>query len=133
MAERMIRTQVYLPPKVHVELKRRAKKHGLTLALQIREALEDYLERARQEEQKARAFDPTGLFAIIDSLQGGGPPDLAEHHDKYLYSDPHGEKNRLKQKGRDPAALKTIPIVRERRGNYGTKKRGARKRPGGRK
>src|SRR3989304_5416450 len=74
MAERMVRTQIYLPPKVHVELKRRAEKHGLTLALQIREALEDYLELMKKEEEQIPPFDPTELFSIIDNLKGSGPP-----------------------------------------------------------
>ena len=91
MAENMVRTQVYLPQAVYTQLQIRAKKHGLTLAVQIRAALDDYLLGA-EAGKKPSPFDPGELFAIIDSLEGGGPGDLAENHDKYIYGDPHGEK-----------------------------------------
>ena len=45
MAENMVRTQVYLPRTVYQKLQERAEKEGLTLAVQIRAALEDYLDR----------------------------------------------------------------------------------------
>ncbi len=133
MAERMVRTQIYLAPKVHAELKRRAGKHGLTLALQIREALEDYLHLMKKEEDKTPPFDPTELFAIIDNLKGGGPPDLAENHDKYLYGDPHGEINLARRKEKDREQPKLAPGVRERRTTYRVARRTSRKRKGGRK
>jgi len=133
MAERMVRTQVYLPPKVHAELKRRAEKHGLTLAVQIREALEDYLELMKKEEEQIPPFDPTELFSIIDNLKGSGPPDLAEKHDKYIYGDPHGELSLARQKAREQSKSKATPVVRERRITYRTKKRKSRRRKGGRK
>ncbi len=41
MAERMVRTQVYLPRVVYDRLQRRAEKHGVTLAMQIRAALDE--------------------------------------------------------------------------------------------
>ncbi len=130
MAERMVRTQIYLPPKIHAELKRRAEKHGLTLALQIRDALEDYLRLMKADEEPLPPFDPTDLFAIIDNLKGGGPPDLSENHDKYLYSDPHGEFSRARQKEkvRKQPESKPVVVVRDRRATYQTQKRVSRKR-----
>src|SRR3990172_6524982 len=76
MIEKMVRTQVYLPQAVYAQLQKRAKKHGLTLAVQIRTALDDYLLEA-EADKKPSPFDPGELFAIIDSLEGGGPGDLA--------------------------------------------------------
>ena len=47
MAETMVRTQVYLPRDVYEKLRQRAEKHKLTLALQIRAALELCAETGR--------------------------------------------------------------------------------------
>jgi hypothetical protein len=132
MVERMVRTQVYLPRVTYERLRRRAEKHGLTLALQIREALESYLDMAKQDEKRP-PFDATELFAIIDSLPRGGPPDLAENHDRYLYSDPHGEAPKTRRAPQRPASAKTTAAaVRERRSPYRAKKRIRRVRKGNR-
>ena len=136
MAERMVRTQIYLPPKVHAELKRRAKKHGLTLALQIREALEDYLRRENGAEEDIEPLDLGNLFEILDQLEasgGSGISDSSVNHDKYIYGDPHGEKALERERLR--AQLKSQPTVpvKERSTRYKTKKRRITKRKGGRK
>jgi hypothetical protein len=124
MAEKMVRTQVYLPRAIYDELQRRAKDHGLTLAIQIREALGDYLAWVK-DEKKVPPFNPTKLFNIIDNLTGGGPEDLAENHDKYLYSDPHGEKNLERKRPRSHPPRNSDLMIREKRTKYRTKKRGA--------
>jgi len=128
MAERMVRTQVYLPPKVHAELKRRAEKHGLTLAVQIREALEDYLRRANGAEAETDPLDFGDLFEIIGRYGGSGLGDGAERHDYYIYGDPHGEKRLAKRREEQKARSQT---VRERSPAYRAKKRPPIKRKGG--
>src|SRR3989304_4831692 len=83
MAERMVGTQIYLPPKMHAELKRRAGKHGLTLALQIREALEDYLRRTNGDEDEMEPLDLGNLLEITGRFRpsGWGAKSLAEESD----------------------------------------------------
>lgn len=87
MNEKMVRTQVYLPRAIYNKLQNRAETYGLTLALQIREALEDYVRRLDPQALDIPLFDPTGLNLLLDNLTGGGPADLAENHDAYLYGE----------------------------------------------
>jgi len=87
MNEKMVRTQVYLPRAIYNKLQSRAETYGLTLALQIREALEDYVRRLDPHALDIPLFDPTGLNLLLDNLTGGGPADLAENHDAYLYGE----------------------------------------------
>ena len=61
MRETMVRTQVYLPRDVYQRLQKRAAENDLTLAVQIREALEDWIIRP----QNRRRFDVSS-FQIID-------------------------------------------------------------------
>ena len=133
MAEKMIHTHVYLPRAIYDELQRQAKKHGLTLAAQIREVLEGYVYRKGKREEKLQPFDPRELFEIIDNLEGGGPDDLAENHDKYIYGDPHGEKSLERQRSRSQSQPKPASAVRERRVVYQTKRRQTPKRKGQRR
>lgn len=86
MTETMIRTQVYLPRRIHEKLRQRAEQHGLTLAVQIRAALEDYLDRVEAQEDDGilHADDPIFQMAGIFS----GPGDLSVNHDHYLYGAP---------------------------------------------
>ena len=136
MAERMVRTQVYLPPKVHVELKRRAEKHGVTLALQIREALEDYLRRTNGAEEDKEPLDLGNLFEILDHIEASdvyGVTDSAKNHDKYIYGDPHGEKALERERLRARLKSQSAASVKERPAAYKTKKRRGTKRKGGRK
>ena len=91
MAENMVRTQVYLPRETYERLQKRAKQHDVTLALQIREALESYLEQAetRQDDGILRADDPIfGMIGLFDSGLG----DLSVNHDHYLYGAPKREE-----------------------------------------
>jgi len=123
MAERMVRTQIYLPPKVHAELKRRAKKHGLTLALQIREALEDYLRRENGAEENIEPLDLGNLFEIIGKYGKSNITDGSVNHDKYIYGDPHGEKALEREKLRAQSKRKPTVSVREQPAPYKTKRR----------
>jgi hypothetical protein len=89
MSENMVRTQVYLPREMYDRLQKRAGKHELTLALQIREALAEYLERSdAAEEPILRADDPIfELIGMASSKEG----DLSVNHDHYLYGWPKRE------------------------------------------
>lgn len=87
MAENMVRTQVYLPRTVYQKLQERAEREGLTLAVQIRAALEDYLDRVESETDDGvlRADDP--IFQMIGMFDSG-LGDLSVNHDHYLYGAP---------------------------------------------
>jgi hypothetical protein len=90
MADKMVRTQVYLPRAIYDKLQRRAAKHELTLALQIRAALEDYLERVASERDDGilRADDP--IFSMI-GMYASDVADASVNHDYYLYGAPKRE------------------------------------------
>lgn len=134
MIEKMVRTQVYLPQAVYAQLQKRAKTHGLTLAVQIREALESYLRRANGvAEDEIEPLDLGNLFEIIGKYGGSGLGDAAENHDQYIYGDPHGEK--ALEQDRLRAQLKHPPViaVQERQAVYRAKKRPIAKRKGSRR
>lgn len=137
MSEKMVRTQVYLPRGVYDQLQRRAERHGLTLALQIREALEGYLVRGNTLEDELEPLDLGNLFEITGKFGGSGLSDGSVNHDKYIYGDPHGEKalerERLRASsreirtrtgalGRADAKQQPAAIARERPASYKTKK-----------
>jgi plasmid stability protein len=107
MAGRMVRTQIYLPADVHEKLRARAQRHGLTLALQIRAALEEYFNRLDSaEEGVLRADDPIFRFIGIGS---GATSDAAFEHDHYLYGLPKRgiRRNGPRRKGyRSPSRRK---------------------------
>jgi len=132
MAERMVRTQIYLPPKVHAELKRRAGTHGLTLALQIREALEEYLRRANSDDE----LEPLNLGNLFEMVGRYGKSNITDgsiNHDKYIYGDPHGEKALERERLRAQLKRQKIPSVRERPATYRAKKRSPARRKGTRR
>lgn len=118
MRENMVRTQVYLPRDIYERLQKRAEESDLTLAVQVREALVDYLERADAAEAPVlRADDPIfQLIGAASSKEG----DLSVNHDHYLYGWPK----------REPNAIPARAQVREKRTGYATKRKkssGARK------
>ena len=76
----MVRTQIYLPQDVYDRLRRRAERERLTMAQQIRDALEAYLADAAAD-AVLRPDDP--LWGLVGA--GEGPADAAEAHDRYLY------------------------------------------------
>lgn len=90
MAGTMVRTQVYLPRDVYEKLRQRAEKHKLTLALQIRAALEDYLGRVEAEEDDGILHADDPIFKMI-GLFDSGLGDLSVNHDHYLYGAPRRE------------------------------------------
>ena len=89
MRENMVRTQVYLPRHIYRKLRERADKQGLTLAVQVRAALEEYLHRVETEEPPIlRADDPLfQMMGMFSSEEG----DLSINHDHYLYGAPKRE------------------------------------------
>ncbi|HLF02897.1 MAG TPA: hypothetical protein VI547_13025 [Anaerolineales bacterium] len=123
MATKTVRMQVDLPRAIFVRLQHRADDLGSTVAAQIQKALEEYLLRASEDDKSSKRFDPAQLLTVIDSIDEGGPSDLAEAHDKYIYGDPHGEKAAERERNRRESQTKTQPSVRESRPAYKTKKR----------
>jgi hypothetical protein len=87
MAENMVRTQVYLPQATHKALIERAEKQGLTMATQIRAALDEYLERTQTEEDGPILQPDDPLFSMI-GIADSGLSDVAVNHDHYLYGMP---------------------------------------------
>ncbi len=90
MSENMVRTQVYLPREMYDRLQRRAGKHDLTLAVQIREALEDYLERVESQVDDGILHADDPIFQMIGMFDSG-LGDLSVNHDHYLYGFPKRE------------------------------------------
>ena len=90
MAGHMVLTQVYLPQATYDDLVERAKEQGLTMASQIRAALDEYLQRTQGDDEGAilRPDDPLfTMMGIFDS----GVDDVAVNHDYYLYGMPKRE------------------------------------------
>jgi len=79
-----VRTQIYLPRRLHTALKRAAKARGVSMAHLLREAAEDALRRASPV-----SADP--LADLIGVIRDA-PPDLAEGHDRYLSGAPRARK-----------------------------------------
>jgi hypothetical protein len=86
----MVRTQVYLPRSVHATLTRRAKEQGLTLADQIRAALDEYLARLQPNEAGALLLPDDPLLQMIGKIDSG-VDDLGRNHDYYLYGPSRSE------------------------------------------
>ena len=90
MSENMVRTQVYLPREMYDRLQQRAGKQNLTLAVQIREALEDYLERVESQADDGILHADDPIFQMIGMFDSG-LGDLSVNHDHYLYGAPKRE------------------------------------------
>ncbi len=91
MRENMVRFQVYLPRSTYERLQQRAAQHALTLATQVRAALDDYLERAESQDDDGilHADDPIfQMIGMVSSKEG----DLSVNHDHYLYGWPKREE-----------------------------------------
>jgi N-acetyl-beta-hexosaminidase len=92
MRENMVRTQVYLPRDIYERLQKRAEENDLTLAVQVREALVDYLERVESQDDDGilHADDPIfQMIGMFSSKEG----DLSVNHDHYLYGWPKREES----------------------------------------
>lgn len=76
MAATEVRTQIYLPKRLHRALGETARRRGVSMAQLLREGAETLLARATEE-----VSDPFGnLIGAVKS----GPPDVSERHDEYL-------------------------------------------------
>jgi hypothetical protein len=84
----MVRTQVYLPRDVHATLTRRAQAQGLTLAEQIRTALDEYLARVAAVEAEGVLLRPDDPLIELMGGFDSGLEDLGFDHDHYLYGAP---------------------------------------------
>ena len=87
MSDNMVRTQVYLPREVHATLTQRAEERGLTLAEQIRTALDEYLARIETAEDGGVLMPDDPLFQMLGMFDSG-LDDLGRNHDHYLYGAP---------------------------------------------
>jgi hypothetical protein len=84
MSEKMVRTQIYLPPELYAALKKRAEEDGISMGRQIREAVTEYV-AAQSEDEEApilTADDP--IWNIVGMVESG-ITDGSVNHDKYIY------------------------------------------------
>ena len=87
MADNMVRTQVYLPKATYEALVERGQQQGLTMAAQIRAALDEYLQRSQDEDDGPILQPDDPIFKMIGSSDSG-LTDVALSHDHYLYGVP---------------------------------------------
>ncbi|MCS6909801.1 MAG: ribbon-helix-helix domain-containing protein [Anaerolineales bacterium] len=87
MTETMVRTQVYLPRSIYQRLRERADRHDVTLAMQIRAALESYLRQAEADDDGSILHPDNPIFSMMGSAQSD-VGDASIHHDYYLYGAP---------------------------------------------
>ncbi len=113
MDDNMVRTQVYLPRTLHDKLQARAQRHDITMAAQIRAALEDYLERQDTADNGPvlRPDDP--IFALLGRF-AAPEDDLSTHHDVYLY----GERTNLPAAPVTPARPAARPAIHDAASGY---------------
>jgi hypothetical protein len=76
MAATEVRTQIYLPKRLHRALGETARRRGVSMAQLLREGAEIVLAQATDQ-----VSDPLGnLIGAVKS----GPSDVSERHDEYL-------------------------------------------------
>ena len=80
----MIRTQIYLPKTLYLNIEFVAKQQRKSKAQVIRESIEHALE-TRRAETIGEAFGK--LIKTGKKFHLHGPKDLSVNHDKYLYED----------------------------------------------
>jgi hypothetical protein len=76
----MKRTTIFLDESLERRLKLRARRDGKSFAQCVREAVAQYVARPAGGPQRLPRFF---------GLASGGPSDLAERADEYLWKDPH--------------------------------------------
>ncbi len=90
-----IRTQIYLPEDLYRKLKLRTRATGQSMAEQIRESLERYL-----DQQEASHGDPCDPIWEVAGKARSKAGNLAEQHDLYLYGPIKERKENRKRKGK---------------------------------
>ncbi len=91
MRENMVRFQVYLPRSTYERLQKQAVRHDLTLATQVRAALDDYLERIESQSDDGILHADDPIFQMI-GMFASKEGDLSVNHDHYLYGWPKREE-----------------------------------------
>ncbi len=83
---RMIRTQIYLTPKQHSLLKKKAHEENATLSESIRKILDKDLFEKEETKKKQNAGNwLLSMAKEAERLGASGPSDLASNVDAYLY------------------------------------------------
>jgi hypothetical protein len=77
----MIRTQIYLDDALRDSLRHRAKQRSIPMAQLIR----DLLNEALSEEKDAANMSNQAILTLRNLKLKGGPSDLSENLDYYLY------------------------------------------------
>lgn len=85
MTDPMARTQIYLPRDIYEWLKQRADDQGTTMALQIREALTEYIVEHQPVKTMPILREDDPIWELI-GVEGSGMADGAENHDNYIYA-----------------------------------------------
>lgn len=116
MRENMVRMQVYLPRDIYQRLQKRAEENDLTLAVQIRAALEDYLRHASAEDEE-RVMSPDDPLLQLVGTMTSGLSDGSINHDKYIYRRDWSDSPQEKTPRRKPVPL----AVQESRSPYKAK------------
>ena len=75
----MVRTQVMLSEHQHQQLKLMSKENGVSLSELVRQAIDGMFANQKKDKRKSM-LDLIGAFE-------GGPDDVAENHDHYLWGE----------------------------------------------
>jgi hypothetical protein len=81
----MIRTQVYLPKSLYLQIKLQAQREKKPAAQVIRDSIEAGLEAKKPQQTTGEAL--LGLAELGKRLGATGPTDLSSRIDDYLYGD----------------------------------------------
>lgn len=76
----MKRTQIYIPENMHKEMKNLAQKKDRSMSDLVRQ----FIEQGLEQESEDKTSD---LSDLADLNFSGGPKDLSENIDKYIYQD----------------------------------------------
>ena len=85
MTEKMVRTQVYLPQEIYRRLKQRADGEGITMAIQIREALVQYVVEIEEKTKDQILTEDDPIWELI-GIGKEGPQEGSVNHDSYIYA-----------------------------------------------
>lgn len=84
MSDKMVRTQIYLPPDIYEALKRRAEEDGISMGRQIREAVAKYVTGQNEDKQVPILTADDPIWNIVGMFESG-ITDGSVNHDKYIY------------------------------------------------